>query len=166
LVENFLVKFFQGHWMSPDKAIFLLPHNFSCQDGATKRDQRFHQPTGKRKTPSAASANVRECASVNPVIAPVGEHQEIAWDKGPDSTQADNRKPNIVLIVADHPGEMNDVAGEHPEIVEEIMILLAEHNAEMVPPLWESIGALPINVDKHLRQEMDPEADTYIYWSN
>jgi hypothetical protein len=46
------------------------------------------------------------------------------------------------------------------------MALLAQHNSEMVPPLWESVAMMPVNVDKHLRQEMDPEKDTYIYWGN
>jgi len=102
-------------------------------------------------------------------------HETLFWRAGDYRTVRHNNwklatVPQIgkawLFDLANDPGEMNDVAGEHPEIVEEIMILLAEHNAEMVPPLWESTGALPINVDKHLRQEMDPEADTYIYWSN
>jgi len=47
-----------------------------------------------------------------------------------------------------------------------MMALLAAHNAEMVPPLWDTVGASSINVDKHLRQELNPEEDTFIYWSN
>ncbi len=34
----------------------------------------------------------------------VGEHQEVAWERGPDAPEADQRKPNIVLIVADDLG--------------------------------------------------------------
>ncbi len=68
--------------------------------------------------------------------------------------------------LATDPGERTNLANEEPEVVEEIMALLAQHNAEMVEPLWDSVGASAINVDKHLRQEMDPEADAYIYWSN
>ncbi|NKB98248.1 MAG: sulfatase-like hydrolase/transferase [Pseudomonadales bacterium] len=68
--------------------------------------------------------------------------------------------------LAEDPGEQFNLAEREPEIVEEIMGLLAQHNSEMVPPLWDSTGASPINVDKHLRQEMDPEKDAYIYWSN
>ena len=47
-----------------------------------------------------------------------------------------------------------------------LMKLLEEHNAQMVAPKWDSAGAMPINVDKHLRQAQDPAVDTYIYWSN
>lgn len=68
--------------------------------------------------------------------------------------------------LARDPGETTNVAEQHPGQVEEMMALLAQHNAEMVPPLWDSVAAMPINVDKHLRQERDPETDTYIYWSN
>jgi len=68
--------------------------------------------------------------------------------------------------LATDPGEQNNVADQEAEVVAEIMALLAQHNAEMVEPLWDSDSAFPINVDKHLRQEMDPETDTYIYWSN
>lgn len=68
--------------------------------------------------------------------------------------------------LASDPGETTDLADQHPEVVAEIMTLLAQHDAEMVPPLWDSVGASAINVDKHLRQPMDPQKDTYIYWGN
>lgn len=68
--------------------------------------------------------------------------------------------------LANDPGEQVDRSAEHPEVVAQLMALLAQHNAEMVPPLWDATSAAPINVDKHLRQAMDPEQDTYIYWSN
>lgn len=64
------------------------------------------------------------------------------------------------------PGERTNLVDQEPAVVDQMMALLAQHNSEMVPPLWDSVGASPINVDKHLRQEMDPETDTYIYWSN
>ncbi len=68
--------------------------------------------------------------------------------------------------LASDPGETTNLAAQHPEVIEEMMALLEAHNSEMVPPLWDSIGASPINVDKHLREEMDPATDTYVYWSN
>ncbi len=64
------------------------------------------------------------------------------------------------------PGERTNLVTSQPEVVEQMLGLLAAHNAEMVPPLWDSVAASPINVDKHLREEMDPERDTYVYWSN
>ncbi|MFN3237697.1 MAG: sulfatase-like hydrolase/transferase [Pseudomonadales bacterium] len=63
------------------------------------------------------------------------------------------------------PGEENNIADAHPEVVAQLQDLLAAHNAEMVPPLWDSSSASAINVDKHLREEISPD-DTYIYWGN
>jgi arylsulfatase A-like enzyme len=68
--------------------------------------------------------------------------------------------------LATDPGEQKNLAAQRPEVVAEMMSLLAQHNAEMVPPLWDSVSAAPINVDKHLRQPMDPASDSYVYWSN
>lgn len=64
------------------------------------------------------------------------------------------------------PGERNNLATEHPEIVAELKALLAAHNAQMVPPLWDATSANSINVDKHLRQQTEPTKDTFVYWSN
>lgn len=71
----------------------------------------------------------------------------------------------MLFDLSTDPGESTDIATQHPDVVEEMMGLLAAHNSEMVPPLWDSTGASSINVDKHLRQEFE-ESDTYIYWNN
>ncbi len=39
------------------------------------------------------------------------------------------------------PGESTNLADQKPAVVEEMMALLAQHNAEMVPPLWDSVAA-------------------------
>ena len=75
-------------------------------------------------------------------------------------------KQRWLFNLALDPGEQNNLAQQEPAVVEELMGLLAQHNAEMVAPLWDSFGASPINVDKHLREEMDPATDAYVYWSN
>jgi len=64
------------------------------------------------------------------------------------------------------PGERVNLAAQAPEVVARLKGLLAEHEAEMVPPLWDSGLISPINVDKHLRQPQDPENDTFVYWHN
>ena len=71
----------------------------------------------------------------------------------------------MLFDLSTDPGESTDIAAQHPDVVENMMGLLAAHNSEMVPPLWDSTGASSINVDKHLRQEFE-ESDTYIYWNN
>ena len=67
--------------------------------------------------------------------------------------------------LAQDPGERHNVAAIHPEVVADLKARLASHDAEMVPPLWDSGMVTPINVDKHLRQAHSPE-DTYVYWHN
>jgi arylsulfatase A-like enzyme len=64
------------------------------------------------------------------------------------------------------PGERVNLAAQAPEVVARLKGLLADHEAEMVPPLWDSGLISPINVDKHLRQPQDPENDTFVYWHN
>ncbi len=75
-------------------------------------------------------------------------------------------KRTWLFNLATDPGEATNVAEQNPDIVTEMKALLAQHNSEMVPPLWDSAAASSINVDKHLRQETDSDNDEYIYWSN
>lgn len=72
----------------------------------------------------------------------------------------------FLFDLANDPGETTNIAGEHPEVVKEIMSLLDAHNSEMVPPLWDSAAAMAINVDKHHREKQDIKKDTFVYWSN
>lgn len=72
----------------------------------------------------------------------------------------------FLFDLATDPGESTNVAAQNPEVVAEIKQLLVKHNSEMVPPNWESVAAMSINVDKHLREEPDAKTDTYIYWGN
>ncbi|MGB0266334.1 MAG: sulfatase-like hydrolase/transferase, partial [Pseudomonadales bacterium] len=67
--------------------------------------------------------------------------------------------------LARDPGERLNVAANHPEVVADLKTRLAAHDAEMVPPLWDSGMVTPTNVDKHHRQARSPE-DTYVYWHN
>jgi arylsulfatase A-like enzyme len=102
-------------------------------------------------------------------------HETLFWRAGDYRTVRHNNwklatDPNIgrtwLFDMSSDPGETTDLAEGKPEIVEMMMSLLAQHNAEMVPPLWDSAVMMPINVDKHLRQQQDPEKDAYIYWGN
>mgnify|MGYP001498470568 FL=1 len=105
----------------------------------------------------------------------VKPHETLFWRAGDYRTVRHNNWKMAVVPqlaktwlfnLAEDPGETTNVAEANPNVVNELMILLEEHNAQMVPPKWDSAGAMPINVDKHLRQAQDPITDTYIYWSN
>ena len=102
-------------------------------------------------------------------------HETLFWRAGDYRTVRHNNWKMAVVPqlsktwlfnLSEDPGETTNLADANPDVVDELMILLEEHNAQMVPPKWDSAGAMPINVDKHLRQEQDPAVDTYIYWSN
>jgi len=102
-------------------------------------------------------------------------HETLFWRAGDYRTVRHNNWKMAVVPqlsktwlfnLSEDPGETTNLADANPDVVDELMILLEEHNAQMVPPKWDSAGAMPINVDKHLRQAQDPAADTYIYWSN
>ncbi len=102
-------------------------------------------------------------------------HETLFWRAGDYRTVRHNNWKMAVVPqlsktwlfnLSEDPGETTNLADANPDVVDELMILLEEHNAQMVPPKWDSVGAMPINVDKHLRQVRNPATDTYIYWSN
>ena len=102
-------------------------------------------------------------------------HETLFWRAGDYRTVRHNNWKMAVVPqlsktwlfnLSEDPGETTNLADANPDVVDELMKLLEEHNAQMVPPKWDSAGAMPINVDKHLRQAQDPAVDTYIYWSN
>ena len=102
-------------------------------------------------------------------------HETLFWRAGDYRTVRHNNWKMAVVPqlsktwlfnLSEDPGETTNLADANPDVVDELMMLLEEHNAQMVSPKWDSAGAMPINVDKHLRQVRDPATDTYIYWSN
>ena len=102
-------------------------------------------------------------------------HETLFWRAGDYRTVRHNNWKMAVVPqlsktwlfnLSEDPGETTNLADANPDVVDELLMLLEEHNAQMVSPKWDSAGAMPINVDKHLRQVRDPATDTYIYWSN
>jgi len=105
----------------------------------------------------------------------VKPHETLFWRAGDYRTVRHNEWKMAVVPqlaktwlfnLAEDPGETTNLAELNPNVVDELMLLLEEHNKQMVPPKWDSVGAIPINVDKHLRQTQDLVTDTYVYWSN
>ena len=105
----------------------------------------------------------------------VKPHETLFWRAGDYRTVRHNNWKMAVVPqlsktwlfdLSEDPGETTNLAEANPDVVDELMKLLEGHNAQMLPPRWDSVGAMPINIDKHLRQAQDPAVDTYIYWSN
>jgi uncharacterized sulfatase len=65
----------------------------------------------------------------------------------------------------DDPTERRNVAADHPAKVEELLALLAAHNAEQSEPAWPALIEAPTSIDKTLRDPPSPD-DEYIYWPN
>lgn len=63
------------------------------------------------------------------------------------------------------PTEKVNLAAKEPEKVAQLKALLAEHHAQMPPPLWSSFIEMPIAIDKTLNQKQTPD-DEYTYWYN
>jgi uncharacterized sulfatase len=63
------------------------------------------------------------------------------------------------------PTEQRDLAAVHPEKIAELRALLAAHNMEQAPPLWDSFAEMPVAVDKTLAEPEAPE-DEVIWWPN
>jgi len=63
------------------------------------------------------------------------------------------------------PGEKNNLAAQHPEKVQALNHLLAQHNSEQMEPSWKSVLEVPINLDKTDEQGW-AQGDEYIYYPN
>ncbi len=63
------------------------------------------------------------------------------------------------------PTEQSDLAAERPEVVRELLALLAAHDAEQAEPAWPSVVEMPVLIDKTGAEEYE-EGDVYTYWPN
>lgn len=74
------------------------------------------------------------------------------------------RKEWLYHLDAD-PTEQVNLAEKEPARRAELEKLLADHDAQMVPPAWPSFVEFPVRVDK---TAVDPESenDEYVYWQN
>lgn len=81
--------------------------------------------------------------------------------------QVNERPPGgeWLFDLARDPGERTNLAASEPGRVAALRRALDAHDAEQAPPLWPSLGELPVNVDRTLA-EPDSPGDTIVYWPN
>jgi arylsulfatase A-like enzyme len=65
----------------------------------------------------------------------------------------------------DDPTEKRNLAATQPQKLAQLKAVLQAHHASMPPPLWPSLIALPVAIDKTLDQKQTPK-DEYTYWYN
>jgi arylsulfatase A-like enzyme len=101
-------------------------------------------------------------------------HQTLFWRSGAYRVVRDGdwklqsldlpRKDLLFDLKAD-PTEQTDVAAANPVKVTELLAKLKAHDAEQMPPAWESLVRAPIAIDRPLGTKPKP-GEAYIYWSN
>jgi uncharacterized sulfatase len=101
-------------------------------------------------------------------------HEALFWRSGASQSALVN---GWKLNVSDPPGrtwlfdlsadpyEQYDLSKERPEKLAELRAALAAYNAEQAPSAWPSRVSIPVNIDKDLSHQDEPD-DDYIYWSN
>jgi arylsulfatase A-like enzyme len=77
----------------------------------------------------------------------------------------DRPKRDMLFDLNADPTEQTDVAGANPAMVATLKARLASHDAEQMPPSWQSLVRAPIAIDRPLGTRPVP-GETYIYWSN
>lgn len=65
----------------------------------------------------------------------------------------------------DDPTEQNNLTSSHPEKVNELSKLLAEHQANARPPLYPAAAEIPVMIDKTLNNKFE-QGDEYVYTPN
>ena len=63
------------------------------------------------------------------------------------------------------PTEQHNLAESRPEKVRELNELLRAHLDEQVPPLWPTVAAMPVAIDKHLNEPEEP-GDEFVLYPN
>lgn len=92
-------------------------------------------------------------------------HYQVVLADGWKLQRTDRPDKVWLFHLKEDPTEQHNVADEHPERVEAMLAMLAEHNAEQAEPAWPSLIESGQRIDKTLRDT--PEVgDEYIYWPN
>ena len=74
-------------------------------------------------------------------------------------------RQNLLFDLKADPTEQHDVAAANPARVAELLAQLQRHDAEQMPPAWESLVRAPIAIDRPLGAP-PRKGEAYAYWSN
>jgi len=93
------------------------------------------------------------------------DHYQAVLSDGWKLQVAQRPKKSWLFNLNVDPGEKNNLAAEHPEKVQALKNLLAQHNSKQMEPRWKSIIEAPINIDKTDEQGW-AQGDEFIYYPN
>ena len=93
-----------------------------------------------------------------------GQYRTILADDWKLQVSERPKKTWLFDLAAD-PTEQRNLAETRPDKLAELAAILAEHEKQMVLPLWPSLIDGPIAVDHTLKQPI-AEGDEYVYWAN
>ena len=106
---------------------------------------------------------------------PGAPHRELFWRTGGYQValvdgwklQVDALSPGSPWLfdLSNDPTERTNLAAAEPDRVAALQRRLDAHNAGQAEPLWPSVMAFPINIDKTLLEPDAPD-DEHIYWPN
>jgi len=93
------------------------------------------------------------------------DHYQAVLSDGWKLQVAQRPKKSWLFNLNVDPGEKNNLAAQHPEKVQALKNLLAQHNSKQMEPRWKSIIEAPINIDKTDEQGW-AQGDEFIYYPN
>jgi len=93
------------------------------------------------------------------------DHYQAVLSDGWKLQVAQRPKKSWLFNLNADPGEKNNLVAQHPEKVQALKTLLAQHNREQMAPRWKSILEAPINIDKTDEQGW-AAGDEFIYYPN
>ncbi len=67
--------------------------------------------------------------------------------------------------LASDPTEQHDLADARPDKRAELEALLAQHEEQMVKPIWPALVEGSVAIDHTLAEPLEPD-DEYVYWAN
>ena len=101
-------------------------------------------------------------------------HQRLFWRSGAYRAvragdwklqSLDLPRQDLLFDLKADPTEQTDVAAANPAVVAALLAALKAHDAEQMPPAWESLVRAPIAVDRPLGVK-PMRGEIHVYWSN